>query len=1121
MLARGAACDTCRARKVKCDALRPFCSPCLKSARGDSALAESKCKYEGTSVAAAREAAAAAAVASGATMGVGMGGKRKRAGQGAGAGQGGGKKRETAALAAAAAVAAAAAAAAQEEEDEDDDPDAMVRGEKRGRLADSYAGAGGQLPLPPHLQQQQQQQGHYPHQQQQPPYAPQSGSSYYDAAPPPPSSSSAYAAQTPHHPHHPPGVVEELTGRVAQLERQLQQQADAHAAQLSSASASAASSAGAGAPFNPYAQAHPHTRSPSFPYGAGAGAYPPPPGSAGGGSFQLPPLASALPLNPPGFDLQPGAPPRSAGGSLLPPLSAGGGDRPGTAGGGMFAYPTPSLSASAPGSGGPSSAHSASSSSFALPPYPYPSANGAPSSGFSPRPLTASGLSAGARTPLPSLSALASAAGAAAGAAGAGEFGFPLLSGATWSPGSGVAESNLRGGGAGTPAPLAAGGAGGMAAPSPMSSLRRLVASSSGSGEGEARGESAQAQVESPRGSLWGITGNGAAGGAGAGAGGKGYAVVDTSASGSAGSAGTTPATEALSNAVSPLDPLHDPLSALFSTSSASYPSSFPPPRTLLLLLNAFFLRATLPASMLDRASILRAVEVLGPADREGWPDEALVHAMCAYGAFFVSGEGLEGAEDDASVGEGLGLDLDGTEAQEEKGEGEAGAGEKKKRTRRAPYWMRAGDASAIAYHYRMGKRSVEEATMGGMSGGRAGGGGRDMFQVLQSTILLCYTAYLTCAFTDLWLLSGTATRLCTPLGLSHLDAWNFERGRCGPAGEDWGVRVRFVERRELMSSPRTLDEHWRRSVTFWLAFAVDRWASASTDWSTSIDEKDISTHLPCAAPMPMPSLVIDRRTGQIPSLSISSPTFLEDVSAPIGPLGLYIKATVLLGRVVNFLQRLPRARCVDAGGTCAEIKAALKATPEFIELDVALMKFKASHSANFYDQTGSHIDGFRTSAYVIPHVATILLHEPFTDRLDQSSTSSLARCLSAAKCVVNSMFVLYQSSYDLGGCDPFLPFCWSTTGRALVRDWATRRRWTASFADGNVEATSNYVEEAEASKGLAEHCLSFMRTCERAGSGIAAAQAEALQRHLDDPDALLPFDGSESWAVSAYLEPL
>jgi hypothetical protein len=124
--------------------------------------------------------------------------------------------------------------------------------------------------------------------------------------------------------------------------------------------------------------------------------------------------------------------------------------------------------------------------------------------------------------------------------------------------------------------------------------------------------------------------------------------------------------------------------------------------------------------------------------------------------------------------------------------------------------------------------------------------------QVLQATILLSYIAYTVCLFTDLWLLSGIATRLLPPLGLNHMDPWNFDNARSGPPPVDWGVRIRFVERREVMPTVKDLAEHWRRATTFWLAFSVDRWASASTDWSTSIDEKDISTHLPCAATMPV-----------------------------------------------------------------------------------------------------------------------------------------------------------------------------------------------------------------------------------------------------------------------------
>jgi hypothetical protein len=124
------------------------------------------------------------------------------------------------------------------------------------------------------------------------------------------------------------------------------------------------------------------------------------------------------------------------------------------------------------------------------------------------------------------------------------------------------------------------------------------------------------------------------------------------------------------------------------------------------------------------------------------------------------------------------------------------------------------------------------------------------------------------------------------------------------------------------------------------------------------------------------------------------------------------------------------------------------------------------------------------------------MLHEPFADQYDKSPTSSLARCLTSAKCVVNSIYVLYQSSYDMSGTDPcvslslspfssirridpssrtdsFLPFAWSVVGRALVRDHAVRRLW------GDMEA-------AKTSRQLAEHCLSFTSSCAKSGLGIA-----------------------------------
>ncbi|BGO99959.1 hypothetical protein JCM10021v2_003637 [Rhodotorula toruloides] len=983
MLARGAACDTCRARKVKCDASRPFCTPCLKSSRGDSALALTKCKYEGTSVAAAREAAAAAREAGG---GVG-GGRKKRKVEGE-EGERGGKRKGT-------------KGAVEGQGWQGGVVDASTFASAFDPRVSGHAGGySTTLPPPPG----------YP--TALPPPPPPANSSTTTLAeafrplPPPlaPTATSTSTSST----TLPPAlaydskaspaesvkkeVVEGLEGRIAELERQLRAR-----------EAAANGNGNAGGNGGYYAAAL-HTRSPSFPY--------------------------AFPAQSSAAYAYPGATYPS---SLPPPLSASSAPAQG--------IPLPSPSSTYPTQPLTPSAH----------PHAYPPIQLAPPGGSSPR----TGRS---------LSALSAAA------AGIEDF-----------PGWSAQESNLR---SSVPPPSGVAGGWTAAAQSPMSSLRYSALPASEGGEGF---------VLSPRGSLgrerergtpvFAVVGASKAATSeektSVGAGGGGSTRPGSSSS------ATSPHSSATTSSSSPPKADTTTFSALddFSLSPElyallhpSYPPSLPPIATVHHLVQTFFLRAKIPAQMLNHRNILESM-LYGPADPR-WPDEALLHAMCAFAAQYVSEESLGNLGPYAS---GLGLEMDGAEEEEKK--------------RKSRYWERDGTRTARAYHYMHAKRSIHEAVDSDLNGA---GKARDMLQVLQACIITCYVAYQSASFTDLWLFGGLATRLCTPLGLNHLEPWDFFHNRCGPSGEDWSRRIRFAPRAELLGLPQTLEEHAERATTFWMAFAVDRFASASTDWSTSIDEKDITTPLPCRPLVPHPSLLFDKKTLEIPALSISSSNFFEDATAPIGSLGLYIKATVLLGRVVNFLQRnVPRAKCVEQGESCSGVKAEFKSREEFVELDVALSKFKANHSANFYDAADNAIDGFLASAYAIPHVATMLLHETFTDRYDMSPTSSINRCLSSAKCVVNAMHILYQSNYDLGGCDPFLPFCWSVTARALVRDYTTRRFW------GQHEA-------AQASLQLAEQCLSFHDACAKMGSPIAQCLATTLRKHLDNPDILLPVDGTE-----------
>ncbi|GAA5868706.1 hypothetical protein JCM1840_004363 [Sporobolomyces johnsonii] len=1011
MLARGAACDTCRARKVKCDALRPFCSPCLKSARGNTDVATQKCAYEGTSVATATAARQAELEAGGG----GSKRKRKSAG-GIGEGDGAGKKRRA----------------------KQPSLGSQSQSQSPGETTD-FAGP------PPPIEEQQTYATH-----QVPPRPPQyddvlgaGGSDYFlgrrysqdelqglggvaqqalNGLPPLQERGGGSLGMDGRMGDEEEGEegrggggrrggkkgkVEELTDRVVELERRLRQQAESHAAQLSARSAPPPT--GAAPPPSAYAlppssssyAGAPHTRSPSFPY---VPSYPSP--------YASYPYSLGSPYSH----------------SQLPPISS---------------VPSPSLP-TAPLSG--------------YPPIQLPPPNNvhSPSAYGVPQPLPHPHSHEQNRRCLSTLSAVAGAVGvgedlsAAAGGAGG------------WTP----PESSLRFSAATEP---------------PVSSLRGVGMGMGASEQGRSTWSTTSSmRTSQPQPPLQHADST-TTGGAQPSSSSSGTTPPDsasTAATSASHSANTSSSTsyQAASSTSFALSP------ELFALLHPHYPASLPPLSVLHHLVATFFKRAAVPSIMLSRTKLLFALS-LAPNDPR-WPDEALLHAVCSYAAMFVSEDSLGG-------GEFGGLGLQGVSPLGTDGEG----------GQRSRYWQKEGDESAKDYHYRCAKKAIEKALGDGKNGkgtgGRGGAGAgarRNLFQVLQATILSCYIAYLSAHFMDLWILSGTATRLIPPLGLNHLEPWDFDRNRSGPAYQDWGMSIRQAERAEVLGPVRDLEEHWERAVTFWMAFAVDRFASANTDWSTSIDEKDMSTHLPCTATMPMPSLSIDPNLGYIPALSIASPTFLDDTSAPIGSLGLYIKATILLGRVVNYLQRLPKYIRIPKGQSCSEAKRAAKASPEFVELDVAISKFKASHSANFYDNADSSIDGFLASAYAIPHVATILLHETLTDRYDRTSSSSIQRCLGAAKCIINSTYILYQSSYDLGGMDPFLPHCWSVAGRALVRDYVTRRYW-------------GQTEEAATAWQLAEHCLSFMHHCAKSGSKIAMRLTETLEKHLENPESLLPLD--------------
>lgn len=139
----------------------------------------------------------------------------------------------------------------------------------------------------------------------------------------------------------------------------------------------------------------------------------------------------------------------------------------------------------------------------------------------------------------------------------------------------------------------------------------------------------------------------------------------------------------------------------------------------------------------------------------------------------------------------------------------------------------------------------------------------------------------------EVWLSCGLATRIVTPLGLNHLSSVDSPKDSTG------------MTKPNLLPPTSDEEELHERSVTFWLAFMADRFASASTGWAMSLDETDITTLLPSPGNIyPETDLSASPLSPRNPNFLISHPPHLVE------GFQLFMKAVVLLGRVVTFLQR-------------------------------------------------------------------------------------------------------------------------------------------------------------------------------------------------------------------------
>ncbi|RXK38329.1 hypothetical protein M231_04371 [Tremella mesenterica] len=324
------------------------------------------------------------------------------------------------------------------------------------------------------------------------------------------------------------------------------------------------------------------------------------------------------------------------------------------------------------------------------------------------------------------------------------------------------------------------------------------------------------------------------------------------------------------------------------------------------------------------------------PPTHSNFPHAALIHAICAASAAWCT----------PSVYERSSYVQDSTwMAGTEKGGGRAGMS----------FQMRQ---AAFA----------KEAVQDGLNTGNR------LFDVVRAMIILSRVFIDDTRMLECWAYCGLVARMILPLGLNVRSA---------------ELSLKSV----MLPPPGDALEREERRAAIWMAFYHDTIASSASGWGTSISLDELS--------VPLPVSVIDFEAGQeymepnpqdIESLDIWTKHPVPD------PFVLTLKAAVILNRVNRFVRKWKNRRIRDDDDLDGLQK------PEFRELANAIACFQMSFPQALRNPCKLNhkkkLDIDLISAHMLPHAASICLHEPFADITDPNDAST-RRMIAATQALV------------------------------------------------------------------------------------------------------------------------
>ncbi|KZT05881.1 uncharacterized protein LAESUDRAFT_726455 [Laetiporus sulphureus 93-53] len=302
---------------------------------------------------------------------------------------------------------------------------------------------------------------------------------------------------------------------------------------------------------------------------------------------------------------------------------------------------------------------------------------------------------------------------------------------------------------------------------------------------------------------------------------------------------------------------------------------------------------------------------------------------------------------------------------------------------------------------------------------------GKELFQNVQALILLSWWYWCNAKWAEAFLNTSHALRYSLPCGLNV----------CPP----FHAIAETLRPPSLLGPAKTVIEDEMRRNTFWIGYAIERTHGTGNGWAMTLDDQDVSQLLPVRRDQFEQGILVlpaERQWSHENDMLLTHP---ED---QIDPFILYIKSTILLSKVKNFNLRFrQRYHTHDPSAMPTKsAKASLtgesvdpRETEAFVQLDRLITLFKASFPAHLRNPIKDTVDPHLFAACTAAQYAEILLHEPHAV-VGRSTCTSSCKILHASRAILDLLYNVYSTSYDVSLLGLFPMMCWFMAGRVLVR---------------------------------------------------------------------------------------